>query len=478
MSTPFTKIAAIISVGVALCLLSSCYEIRSDTILHPDGSIDRAVSQPRGHTPAEELESPVWNAARYDSETGFERLALPVAEHVEEGGEDENQDKKFVAWGRFNSFEDVPDHFVLKTADGTREARLTRRFRHNDYGFVQEYLWEETATEIVTVADMKEARREYAEVWRRLIYAFCEEYFGDDYDCTGIDKWLRNEGDEWHEAFVDLEFDNKARQSRRVLALDFGDDEAHDLAFLALCKRYGLDLAGGDGAIAQSEFFEDALRAFLRETLLNTLRTRDGDEVDPAVLEGLLDGLSGDGIEVAADDEGEAEPSATDLAWERATQRVFDSESLTEDDQKSMEQRLNGIQSGTFQFTMTVPGVIVESSGTLLEDNQVRWDFGGAEAFPYGFPMAVRSIAADEDLQRRILSAALLNGREPLLQFAKLAAEDMQLATALRECVEKGSVAPLTALRETIAKDQDEESRQARSIALTKVEALLGLPRR
>lgn len=464
MKTLTTKLAAIISGSALLGLLSSCYEVRSDTILHPDGSIDRAVSQPRGHTPAEELTSPVWNAARFDPDSGFERLALPVAE---------NDDKQFVAWGRFESFEDIPDHFVLKTADGTREAKLSRRFRHNDYGFVQEYLWEETATEIVTVADMKEARREYAKIWSRLIHAFCEEYFGDDYDCSEIEAWLSNEGDQWHAAFVDLEFDHKARQSRRILALDFGDEEAHESAFLALCKQYGLDLADDDGAIAESDFVEEAMRGFLRETLLETLRTRDGDKVDPTVVEEFLDDLAG--IEVEAEDEAEeAAEGPAELAWERATGRVFASEGVTDEDRESLQQRLNGIQGGTFRFTMTVPGAVVETSGALLEDNRVHWEFGGEKAFPYGFPMAVRSLAVDEDAQRRILSAAPLTGREPVQQFVKLAAKDPLLADALRECVQKGNVTPLAALRDAIAEDEDEETRQARSKSLTKIEELLG----
>lgn len=402
---------------------------------------------------------------------------LPIPDQIETKPGEGDEDKLFVAWGRFDSVEDVPDHFVLKTADATREARLSRRFRHNDYGFVQEYLWEETATEIVTVADMKEARREYADFWRRTIFAFCEEYFGDDYDCTGIDEWLRNEADDWHEAFIDLEFDHKARKTRRFLALDFGDDEAHNLAFIALCKRYGLDLTGENGAITESEILEPALHEFLRETLLNTLRTRNGEKVDPAILKQFLDDLAGKKTEQPAEKEEKA--SAADLAWERASQRVFASEGLTEENRRSLEQRLNGIQGGTFRFTMTVPGIVVETSGTLLDDNRVRWEFGGDEAFPYGFPMAVRSLDADRYLQSRILSAAPLTEREALLQFVNLAAGDQQLAKALRQCAEEESVEPLKAMRDTIAGDADEndESRQARLTALTKIEGLLGLKR-
>ena len=79
-----------------------------------------------------------------------------------------------------------------------------------------------------------------------------------------------------------------------------------------------------------------------------------------------------------------------------------------------------GSSGRPYEFSLTLPGTIVETNGTLESDSRVRWSFNLEEAFAFGYTMRCRSIEPNLAAQRAALGADRVTTRAAMLRYVAL----------------------------------------------------------
>src|SRR5262249_9633945 len=110
--------ALVLSSTLSLGCPSSTY--RSETVLHDDGSLDRAIYQPAGETPDAARKANLWQQITYAPNPDALKKAnfmgaitdLPIREAGQET-------PYFAAWNKFKSAKDVPEYYVQKAPPKT-----------------------------------------------------------------------------------------------------------------------------------------------------------------------------------------------------------------------------------------------------------------------------------------------------------------------------------------------------------------------
>ena len=174
---------------VATALQAACYETQYvDTVVHADGSVDRAIVQSTDLTPEAAQRSGVWRETRM-AKAGPEGpwdgalAALPTAANKDE-------EKLFAAAGRFPTVAAIPDHYAEVAKDGVASSRLVRTYAKRDLGLVTEHVWTETLTDIASLDDMAKAREELAQINMKLLRAALDEGLGRDYEFQEYVRWV------------------------------------------------------------------------------------------------------------------------------------------------------------------------------------------------------------------------------------------------------------------------------------------------
>src|SRR5512137_3141509 len=102
------RLTGVVAVAV---LQAACYETQYvDTVVHPDGSVDRAIAQNADFTPDTARRPGVWRESRIaksgpDGPWDGSLAALPAAANKDD-------EKLFAATGRFPTVAAIPDHYV------------------------------------------------------------------------------------------------------------------------------------------------------------------------------------------------------------------------------------------------------------------------------------------------------------------------------------------------------------------------------
>ena len=128
-----------------------------DTVVHADGSVDRAIVQSTDVTPEAAQRPAVWRETRM-AKAGPEDpwdgalAALPAAANKEE-------QKLFAAAGHFPTVAAIPDHYAEMAKDGVAASRLVRTYTTRDLGLVTEHVWTETLTDIASLGRDGEGAR-------------------------------------------------------------------------------------------------------------------------------------------------------------------------------------------------------------------------------------------------------------------------------------------------------------------------------
>jgi hypothetical protein len=150
-----------IAVVAATSLVAACYEQQSiDTVIHRDGTVDRAIVQHEKFTPMPAQSPGLWRETRTAKAGPISPwdgtiAALPPPVKADE-------EKFFAARGRFRSIADIPDHYAELAVDGAAASRLARTYTERDLGMVTERQWTETLNDIVNPTEMALARDELA----------------------------------------------------------------------------------------------------------------------------------------------------------------------------------------------------------------------------------------------------------------------------------------------------------------------------
>jgi hypothetical protein len=407
-------------VGLLALWSAGCQSIyRCDTVLHEDGRVQRKIGQSPDSLPDAARRPGLWKALTTKDET--------VA--VDSSGTRQTV-RLVVAEGEFRSPDAIPDHVVFKAPEGSglEDSRLERQYTCKDFVFVVEHHWKETLTDVVTYEGMKKARGELADLLIGLLSEALREGVGPDYDASGLIRWLRREGKEWLAELTDQHYrDSRSRRSKEA-ALD---------ALASICDRHGLHLMPGRKAL-EKDAFDKACRDYVVALLGRRVRGKDGKPV---------------GKDVAAAWLAENGPLAE--GWRRAEARKYKNDEERAKHLGALAARILGLHflsfNTHFDNTMTMPGVVVQTDGQVLSDNRVGWQFIATDAYPTGYDMNCRSLAARPDVQKAVLGKAPLTDPTALERFVALVSGRDRLLEALRECPKQKSLKPLRAYRQKLA---------------------------
>jgi len=445
----------------AVCLIAcGCSQeiFRAETVLHNDGSIDRAIYQPVKEMPETALAADLWEGRTYAAEIADRQWEHPIRELP--AATPSSDRPYFAAWGHFASPAEIPEYYHKSAPEGLPAGRLARSYERRDLVFVVEHRWRETLTDIVTLSDMREARDELATLLIDFAEAVLKEYLGDQYDASALLAWLRSEGRAWFNDSVETFFEFYAsRQGREESVLQ------QRLAKIA--ARHGLDMTDEKGQMLPEEALQTAIREFVAARLRQGIRRRDGKPLEEDVVERLL---IGQGLQPLPDlpepPEGVEPPEVPDFftaAVERVVARQFGGAEVFEERLNRLVVRIAGLYRSElfasprqFQMQLTMPGFVVESNGVLLSENELEWNFNAKDAYPYGYAMTARSLVPNRERQKQLLKTVRIDNRKRALEFVSLVEADRLLLTALQKVAEANHLRPLHEYRSQVLQGEDD----------------------
>jgi hypothetical protein len=91
-----------------------------------------------------------------------------------------------------------------------------------------------------------------------------------------------------------------------------------------------------------------------------------------------------------------------------------------------------------YEFTLRLPGELIETSGTILGTSQTRWKFTGDQMFPDGYEMKARSFNFDREGQKKALGRVAIEDAAKVLEFLELIKDEEPLRTAVRKVRDTG----------------------------------------
>jgi hypothetical protein len=446
------RIPGIVSVWIILGFIPliqtgcSVDYFRAETILHSDGSVDRAIYQPRGETPKTVNDPEIWKSVTWSDEIKTEDWRGSIRDLPLKKKHDDLS--YFAAWNRFPSAAEILDHYVRKSPDGSREVKLERYVTRNDFAFVTEHIWYEVLTDVVTLEDMHKARKELADFLIPSGRDVLQEALGEEYDVSALVKLFRGEGFEWFCELTDLFYDMSAGRGT------FPEKKLEQRAkcrFEKICRKHGLEISE-DGN-------QKILREFAEKKLLELVRQKNGKPLSEENLKMILDDF------FPRNENGENKKNSR---LEKAAEKVIAQKHGCQKDFKLkldvLISRIFGVHHTLFRtpkkfdYSLTMPGTIFETNGAILSDNKVRWSFEPEEAYPLGYSMRCRSWEPNSDLQKKLLGKPLLLNREKIQAFLSFVSGDDELQKALNQCKSQQSLKPLKQHRREFESNNNAEN--------------------
>lgn len=459
----------------------------AETRLNPDGSVERAIWQPRQN--AADVESQVGDWSRIVPVRDLERDERPL--DIRLWAESHQQDKgsSLAAWGMFSSVSDIPAHTLFATPDQKLFGSLDRRYSRRDLIFVAEHSWEEVLQDIVNLRGMQQACDRLVDSLMSDSQILLEDRWGAEYDVSQVVEWIGSSGREWLRESVELLYDTMARRP---------DDQNSLLAegFADISANYGLMLRHPDGRLFGSEEEEHpdlarrAWRHFLMQLLGKKLTRHDDQPHDSEKLRQLADEVT---AVLVGTPEGEPEspPPIDEKSWQLwhdALSSLITKRYVTQEACQTHYINLSAHVVGVYlfpftsnhaqlEYSMEMPGTIVETSGRLVSENRVEWKFQASEAFPLGYSMKVRSLEPLIAPQQELFGKTPLTSRADVLEFANLLEQYPVLQRILETCRQQGSLGPLRDYRRQLVNRQQKAPAvvDASLKRLTRLEQLLGM---
>ena len=432
----------------ALVLVSlGCAEYyRAETILHPDGSVERAVYA----MDAEALDESRWQHVRKVDEQDFSKWRGSIRDIPERAKDDNDSRAAITAWGKFDSVDQVPESYSLEH-DTSRAARFERLYTTNDLVFVTEHSWKEVLTDIFELSDARRAARELPHLLAEFGSAVLTERLGAEYDSSLLVQWADTEGAIWLNELLDALVDSAMRSEDLR-------EQIFYRRFAEICAAHGLVLKDGQGRSPGDEDFQEdehlknAIREFVETKLHELIRRRDGRPVEDQVIAEITDDWFDSEKAQDGEHREQEKPSELEKSVQRVIAQQYGGKNAFEERLQKLIQRLVGVHvanlsSQYFHYSMEMPGVVIATNGRLETDQRVVWQFEADDAFPYGYTMSCQSLAANEEVQRQVLGKSSLTERAELLEYFDLVRGREDLLAILRQCRQQNRLQPLLAYR-------------------------------
>jgi formylglycine-generating enzyme required for sulfatase activity len=445
---------------VVAALQAACYETQYvDTVIHTDGSVERAIAQDISRTPEAVQRPGIWRETRVATsgpddpwDGSLAALKAPTKE-----------DNLFAAAGHFATVAAIPDHYVEMAKDGVSASRLVRAYIKRDLGLLTEHVWTETLTDITDPSAMAKAREEMSQISMKLLRAGLDEGLGRDYDYQDYVRWVGGTVKDLFAVMAEAGIEARAKNTP-PLSESTSDDQ-----ITAIAARYGFPWAGDSEG-------PDKIRAFLAERTRALVKRRDGGAVDPAIIELTARAIWNIGGKGRVEFDGEGVGVKFEAGVNRVVAAEFGGEEALRQKSEVLFERMLGITFGNsdrpYAFSLTLPGTIVETNGTLESDSRVRWAFRLGDAFAFGYTMRCRSIEPNLTAQRAALGADRVTTRGAMLRYFALVDGQDEVRGVVDRAIRARSSAPLMAYRAALAPGQD----QNLTTTVEKLAALLGLP--
>jgi hypothetical protein len=428
---------------VAGCSSSPPPAFHVETTIHADSTCDRLIWQPKEQfLPAQALK-PEWNALWKSVSDASGRPGLSDTR----AGDDPC--KYFIARGSFTSPRDIPPHYYIaddKVPDAGA-SELERTYERNDYGFVVEHRWNEKLTNIVTFRGFLKARDELLDLFLPGFIEVIEKVFGTEYDVSRLANHLRTNGRRAIENICLIVYDVAAHRpvtdenGKLVAALT---EQLYEEA-----ERFGLDrkvLAEIFADRSVEKEFTPLLKAYLGRLVVQYFRHRDGTALSAAEVDSLIQAVF-----------------TTDRyqkAFQEESKRI--EERLKKD--KQLEKRVGRailqmvglygvfrfpilIGPPEYEFSIVLPGEIIETNGTGMKAGRTRWKFTGVGLFPDGFEMRARSIVIDRDGQKKVLGRVAIDDESQAIAFMEAVGREGPLLEAVRKFRQTGDRKALSEVR-------------------------------
>jgi hypothetical protein len=422
---------------------------RSETVLHDDGSVERAVYQPTAETPEAARWPHVWKQTTFvvgPNELEKWGITGPITHLPIQSASQERP--YFAAWGDFKTVQDLPEYLLFKAPEGSHlpDSKLVRGYTRNDYVFLVEHRWRETLTDVVTLEDMRRAREDLADLGINVLADAFDEAVGKDYDAGPLFDRLRAEGKTWFAELTDFVFVYCAAHKGDAI------DPALLDGLAEICARHGL-VFKKDGKFLDDPAAGKAFEEFAIGQLCRGVRSKaTGKPVDPATAATWWREIKGDSENPP--------PPLFKPALEKVVATKYGGKDAFDRRLGGLVARVFGIHWGDgvfrhekFDYTLTVPGEVVETNGQIMAGNRVRWRFTAFAAYPLGYDMTCRSLDVRPQAQQELLHAKPLESRDAQLRFTDLADGLPGLADVLQECRKQGKLAPLYEYRLKVARD-------------------------
>jgi hypothetical protein len=417
----------------------------AETKVASDGRVTRAIYQLAKNTPSEALDAKQWRAVTWAKRMarmawGDRIDALPIV------AKDKELDY-FAAWGEFESVRRLPRTYVRESARGLPQGELVLDYDRNDLGLVVEHEWQETLTEIVSVHGVHAAREEIVDRVIPFMEELLARLLGDEYDTSALAEWGRETGRAWFYDYTDLLFANHA----------FADmnEEEETRALAPVWARHGFVITDDSGRSIESAEYNARFTAFAAKLMREKIRRRDGRPVDQAKLDELALWAFGKGWWGSYDSDADDNESFADYnkVAEVLAREVFGSEDKFVELFMTYRVRLMGIYGSDwgarpeFDYSLELPGRIVETNGVVVSESETRWSFSGWQAYPSGYTMRGRSLEPRSDRQVALLGRAVLADARSVVRYVDLMRADGKLSAAVQECIEKNSLEPFRSAR-------------------------------
>ncbi|MDB5391669.1 MAG: hypothetical protein JWM11_7315 [Planctomycetaceae bacterium] len=410
---------------------------RAETRLLPDGTIERAISQPQAQVPqAARQKSAGWDdifttqPARkaVDKELPIRDLPRSLGPNPRSQGATVQQPVNFVAWGKFANYAAIPDHFEFAPIADGKKGQLIRKLERHDLGFLTEWVWTETLADTVDLTDHRIARTELAREAISLAIAAGKEAWGPDYDLEKLEQWLRNDLTEAFQEACDLLLELGIKRTR---------DASGMARLMPILQRLGLHVVDAEGKpISSDAQWKAQVKIFLTGLIQRTVKDQQSRPLSEELLEDLLTTFTGEsGVantrlskalnKVIVAKFGEKEQ------FDAALQRLF--------------VRLFGVYwfpfigpARDFDYQMDLPGDILKTNGELVGGRRVRWRFEAPDAFPFGYPMQATCVVANDAAIRTHLPRLKLETREQKIKYLNLVRDQKELISALNKFASDG----------------------------------------
>jgi hypothetical protein len=435
---------------------TSCPTQVVQTVVHEDGSVDRAIVQNLELTPEAARRPPLWLESRVvasgpDDPWDGSIASLPLRTDGQQGN-------LFAARGHFASVAAVPDHYAELTPDGAAASRLTRTYSERDLGLVIERTWTETLSDVTTLAEMAKAREALSQIEMKLLRGALDSGLGRDYD---YDEYVRWVGDTYKTYFAVVA--EAGLEARAANIQDLSDAAARPLVD-DIAARYGAPWAFGEK--------DDETKAFILERTQRLITRRDGRPVDRATTDLIAAAVFNVVVEFGESDAGAPFKAGLDRVAASDYGGAEALKTLTE----TLGVRMLGLtyaHSGRpYTFSLAIPGTIVETNGTLEDNARARWDFKLEAAYLFGYTMRCRSLRPNAEPQRAALGSVRLTSREAMLRYVALVDGDEALLGVVRQAIAEKRAAPVAAYQAKLAADKQQADRAAK---VAKLMAVLGI---